>query len=162
MYVVLPRLRSKTSHYTRGIDRSPLRGAIFVSHSSRYRIPSSWPIWPSTYMCTLIPCDAFYTREKQSDTFAEQRRRFISTAPGLAARQLDSPPHSRFRGRLIDGVPFRFSPLGEVVLFLPQFLYFFRRAPDRRNDRLTDAGILSFSSLQPRFLSSSPAQRLLR
>lgn len=75
-------------------------------------------------------------REKQSDTFAEQRRHFISTAP--AARLVCS----QLRGRLIDGVPFHSSPLCEVVLFLPQFLYFFRRAPDRQSDRLTDARIL--------------------
>lgn len=84
----------------------------------------------------LILCDAVHMREKQSDTFAEQRRHFISTAP--TARLV----RSRLRGCLIDGVPFRSSPLCEVVLFLPQFLYFFRRAPDRQNDRLTDARIL--------------------
>lgn len=84
----------------------------------------------------LISCEAFHMREKQSDTFAEQRRHFISTAP--AARLVCS----QLRGRLIDGVPFHFSPLCEVVLFLPQFLYFFRRAPDRQSDRLTDARIL--------------------
>jgi len=154
MHVVLPRLRLKITHHTRGIDRSTrcdIRLAFFeISHTFLVQ-------FGPRLTCMLIPCDAFYTREKQSDTFAEQRRHFISTAPPAAWLA-----HSRFRGRLIDGVPFRFSPLGEVVLFLPQFLYFFRRAPDRRNDRLTDAGILSFSSLQPRSLSSSPAQRLLR
>lgn len=67
----------------------------------------------------LILCDAVHMREKQSDTFAEQRRHFISTAP--TARLV----RSRLRGCLIDGVPFRSSPLCEVVLFLPQFLYFF-------------------------------------
>lgn len=84
----------------------------------------------------LIACDMFHMRKKQSDTFAEQRHHFISTA--LAARLV----RSQLRGRLIDGVPFHSSSPCEVVLFLPQFLYFFWRAPDRQNDRLTDARIL--------------------
>lgn len=64
-------------------------------------------------------CDAFHMWEKQSDTFAEQRRHFISTAP--AARLV----RSRLRGRLIDGVPFRSSPpLRGRVISAPVSLFF--------------------------------------
>jgi len=99
-----------------------------------------------------------HVREKQSDTFAEQRRHFISTA--MAARLV----RSQLRGRLIDGVPFHSSPLCEVVLFLPQFLYFFRRAPDRQSDRLTDARILLplLSTVVPFIFAGLAASQTIR
>lgn len=70
-------------------------------------------------VCTRVvkSCNTFYTREKQSNTFIEQRR--------STQFSLQHEVHSRFRGRVIDGVPFRSSPLREVMLFLLEFLYFF-------------------------------------
>lgn len=73
------------------------------------------PIGPLTYIAYRVS----RMREKQSDTFAKQRRHFISTAPATRLVHFT-------REHLIDGVPLRcFSLLCEIMLFLPWFLYFF-------------------------------------
>jgi len=98
----------------------------------------------------LIPCDTFHIQEKQSDTFAEQRRHFISTAPAV-----------RFactRGRsLIDGVLFRFLiPRRGRVISTPVSLFFSTGARAIRAIDLRPRES-SFLSFLRGFLSSSSA-----
>lgn len=94
----------------------------------------------------LIPCDTFHTWVKQTDTFAEQRRHFIS---GSSIRV-------HLRSEFNRRCPFSFPhPPVRSCYFCPSFFYFF--FDDRlghRNDRLTSMKIL-FSFFPPRFLSSS-------
>jgi len=136
--------------YIRDLPSSFTFMAFNLQHSLKCRIPFLPKVDTPRFTRISIACDAFYMREKQSDTFGEHRCHFISTP--MAARLVCS----QLRGRLIDGVPFHSSLLCEVVLFLPQFLYFFDGRPTvRAIDLHTQES--SFPSFQLWFLSSLPA-----